>query len=53
MKIVLVVTHVVAFGGGGILGYLYGAHVYSQAEKVIQAAKNLEVSAKARLKALL
>jgi hypothetical protein len=49
----LIISNVVSLVAGGVLGYLYGAHVYTQAEKVIRLAQSLESSAKARLKNLL
>jgi hypothetical protein len=49
----LIISNVISLVAGGVLGYLYGAHVYTQAEKVIRMAQNLETSARNRLKNLL
>ena len=38
---------------GGFLGYSYGAYVYTQTEKIIEAAQNLEIAARNRLRTLL
>ena len=49
----LILSNLVALAAGGILGYVYGAFVYTKAENIIKAAQNLELAAKTRLKALL